>query len=103
MPRNTITLETAQSWAARWNEDQNALMGIKAFKIEGYNFKQILAQSGTVDVRTYIGINDEGNPTLMSVGVDARGNDMIDEDHLIYDFSEPCPNCCSAGNALING
>ena len=103
MDRNRITLEKAQEWASRWNSNLNVLVGVKAFKIKGYNFQQLLAQSETVDIRTYIGINDEGEPTLISVGVDAQGNDMIDENHHIYDFSEPCPKCCSAGNTLING
>lgn len=104
MPQNAITLEEAQAWAERWNNDLNALKGIKAFKIPGQNIKALMNQSGTVDIRAYIAVKDNNEPTVVVVGVDANGNDMIDpaRGFHIYDFAEPCPNCCNNRPSHIN-
>lgn len=101
---NRIELEVAQIWAERWNKNLNALKGIKAFKIQGVNVTAIMSQPGTVDIRVYMGIKDDGVPTLLVVGVDANGNDMIDAGKgcHIYDYSEPCPSSCSGMTSYIN-
>jgi len=104
MLQNTIALNVAQLWTERWNKNLNVLKGIKAFKILGSNVTSIMKQPGTVDVRVYMGIKDDGKPTLIIVGVDAKGDDMIDPDngYHIYDFSEPCPSNCNNAPSHIN-
>ena len=39
-------------------------------------FEKILAQPGAVGIRYYYAQNDDGTPTLVLVGVDAKGQDM---------------------------
>lgn len=104
MPLNTIALEVAQLWAERWNQNLNILKGIKSFRILGSNVTSIMSQPGTVDIRVYMGIKDDNKPTLIVVGVDANGNDMIDPEkgYHIYDYTEPCPTCCNNAPSHIN-
>jgi len=103
MPKNVITLETAQAWADRFNKDRAIMTGVKAFTIPGSNVREVMVE-GVIDVRAYFGINDESEATLMIVGVDKDGNDLIDEGHgfYIYDFSRPCPNSCNKKEPFIN-
>jgi hypothetical protein len=103
MPENVITLELAQAWARRFNANPNILLGIKAFTIPGSNIRNVMAP-GVVDTRTYFGINDEGSPVLMMVGVDENGNDMIDDKNglYVYDFTKPCPPNCNLISPFIN-
>jgi hypothetical protein len=104
MALNTITLEVAQLWAERWNKNPDVLKGIKAFKILGSNVTSIMKQPGIVDIRAYMGIRDDGTPTLIIVGVDAKGDDVIDPEkgHHVYDYTEPCPPCCNGASTHIN-
>lgn len=104
---NTITLETAQEWAARWKRQQgkyNEYNQLKAFWIPGIDFTQVMEETGVQDVRAYIGIDENEVEKLMIVGVDEEGNDMIDEGKgwYIYDFSEPCPNKCNTKEPFIS-
>jgi hypothetical protein len=39
--------------------------------------EQILAQPGCVGMRFYYGYNNEGQKTLVYVGLDANGNDLV--------------------------
>ncbi|HET6253035.1 MAG TPA: hypothetical protein VFE32_03140 [Puia sp.] len=38
---------------------------------------QILAQPGCAGMRFYYGLNEEGQKTLVYVGIDAEGNDLV--------------------------
>jgi len=109
--QDTIPLEQAQEWSSRWKEGGAKFLVnnvLKAFLIPGVDLKEVLAEEGVQDVRTYFGVDREGQPHLMVVGVDENGNDMIDEDKLvneqngwhIYDFSLPCPTTCDVRSPL---
>ena len=53
----------------------------------------------------YVGIDPEsGLQKLMLVGVDAKGDDMIDaqKGYDIYDFTQPCPDKCDVKSPLFN-
>lgn len=97
---NTITLETAQSWAKNWRATPAAT--VKAHLIPHVDIKQLMAEENVVDVRAYIGIDDNGENKLMLVGVDANGNDLIDDakGQYIYDFTKPCPTTCNITSPL---
>jgi len=104
---NTITLETAQDWAARWKRQEgsyNKHAQLKAFWIPGIDFTQVMAETGVENVRAYIGVDENEVEKLMIVGVDEEGNDMIDDEKgwYIYDFSEPCPNKCNMKAPFIS-
>ena len=107
MAKDTITLETAQQWAANWKEKGATYLSenqLKAFWIPGVDLTEVLAEEGVVDARTYLGIDENNVPHAMIVGVDADGNDMIDDSKgwYIYDFSEPCPSTCNKKEPFIS-
>lgn len=102
MKQNTITLETAQRWAENWNTAEDPIGNVKAFNIPGYNAKEIVKEPNVVNIRAYMGINDDGVPTLIMVGVDVNGDDLIGVNNLIYDFTTPCPTMCNKKAPFIN-
>lgn len=59
---------------------------------------ELLAQPGCVGLRYYKGRNKAGEDSMILVGVDAKGNDMVDG--MLLDGILPCPPFCSDGNAL---
>jgi len=61
-------------------------------------FDKILAQPGTVGIRYYYAAKDDGTPTLVLVGVDSTGNDLVQG--VIGEVTFPCPPYCSVTNAL---
>lgn len=102
MATNTITLETAQTWAAAWQS--NPANKTKAFLIPKEDITQLFEYDGVCDVRTYFGMDENGNQKLMIVGVDRYGNDLIDEslNRFIYDFALKCPDVCDTRSPLFN-
>jgi hypothetical protein len=51
-------------------------------EIRGYHLgrniiDQILAQPGCAGMRFYYGLNEDGQKTLVYVGIDAEGNDLV--------------------------
>ena len=99
--QNTIPVATAAIWTARWRAS-NRELPVNGFLIPGADLTEVLAERGVVNVRTYMGIDDEGQYHLLIVGVDAAGNDMVDEDlgQYVYDFTSPCPPMCGAPSVL---
>jgi hypothetical protein len=59
---------------------------------------KILTQSGCSGIRIYYAKKDDGEPTIVLVGVDADGNDM--ENGYIAEEMRPCPPYCSATGIL---
>jgi hypothetical protein len=61
-------------------------------------FDRILSQSGCSGIRFYYAKKDNGEHTIVLVGVDASGNDM--ENGYIAEESRPCPPYCGAPGTL---
>lgn len=97
---NTISLSKAQGWASTWRA--NPANTVKAHLIPEADITQLYAKPDVVDVRAYMGIDENGTQKLMLVGVDANGDDLIDskKGHFIYDFTTPCPTMCSVRSPL---
>ena len=102
MATNTITLATAQIWAAKWQADP--AHKIKAFLIPKEDISQLFEYEGVCDVRTYMGVDETGIHKLIIVGVDIDGNDLINpaRNQFIYDFTRPCPEDCDTRSPLFN-
>jgi hypothetical protein len=100
MAQDVITLTQAQTWAANWRK--NPANTTKAFLIPEVDFTQIIAAGKAVNVRAYLGIDDNNENKLMLVGVDVNGNDLIDDKngYYIYDFTESCPTVCDVNSPL---
>ena len=101
MAQNTITLEQAQKWAQNWIN--NPSKDIRAFLIPEIDLSQVMQEKNTVNVRAYLGIDDEGNCKLMIVGVDSNDKDLIDDTNgqFIYDFTQGCPSLCDVNSPLF--
>lgn len=97
----TITLDEAKDWATSWRTNPPKDLA-KGHLISGEALSELLATDGVVDVRAYMGVDNTGTQKLMFVGVDADGNDLIDDNHLIYDQTKPCPDKCDTSSALYN-
>ena len=65
------------------------------------SLSELLATEGVVDVRAYMGVDETGTQKLMFVGVDADGKDLIDDNHFIYDKTQPCPAKCDPSSVLF--
>ena len=102
MSQNTITLAQAQQWAKNWRDNPNP--SVIALLIPEVDLTQVIAEKETVNVRTYLGIDDENNCKLMIVGVDESGNDLIDDakGQYIYDMSSACKPDCDVNSPLFN-
>lgn len=101
MPDYTITLDEAKDWTTSWRTNPPKDLA-KGHLIPGDALRELLAADGVVDVRAYMGVDSTGTQKLMFVGVDANGNDMIDNNNLIYDNTEPCPKNCDPTSPLYN-
>ena len=55
-------------------------------------FDKILSQKGVIGIRYYYAKTDDGNPTIVMVGVDSLGKDMTKA--AIAETSVPCPPYC---------
>ncbi len=61
-------------------------------------FDKILAQPGVIGIRYYYAQMDDGSPTLVLVGVDAKGQDI--QTGLIMERMSPCPPYCDVVSEL---
>ena len=56
-------------------------------------------QPGSVGIRIYYGIDDEGANQLVLTGVDSNGDDMYNG--VLGDLSAPCPTECDNRNSPL--
>lgn len=92
-----ITLPEAAEQARRQRSRRPSEVGdIGAFNAKAV--RALLDQPGCVGMRYYRGRNAKGERSLVLVGVDAEGNDMVDG--VVLDDIYPCPPYCSDDNAL---
>lgn len=61
------------------------------------NIEAILAQSGCMGIRMYFAQEADGGETVVLVGADSAGNDML---NVIVEVGHRCPDNCSSANAL---
>ncbi len=63
--------------------------------------ERLLQQEGCVAMRYYYAQNEDGKPTLVLVGVDKEGHDMLSG--VLLDLSWPCPPICDGPHPLNRG
>jgi hypothetical protein len=95
--KHAISLKQAAAMTARHRKT------IKAGEVKGLYYgraalEQLLKQKGCVGLRAYLGKKDGNKPTLVLVGVDAAGQDLVTG--VILEFGHPCPPYCSSPNSL---
>ena len=86
-----VPLSQAQNWASAWQEAYS----IKAFLFKVSNIDLLAGEEGFKSIRIYGGLDAIGNVTMIIVGVDAEGNDIIDENstdpNILMNIVHTCP------------
>jgi len=91
-----ISLPQAIQWTTNFRStNANA---VKAHFFGEVIINQILSQPGCIGLRLYNAIDDNNEPKILLVGVDANGDDMTND--TIADFSAPCPSQCGLNTVL---
>ena len=95
--RHEVSLKAASEFtrAYRHGRDRPKVLG-GSFSRD--IFERILAQRGCKGIRYYYGKDAHGEPVLVLVGTDAKGNDL--SEGVIGEVSYPCPPFCAAPNPL---
>lgn len=112
MPKetNTISLQTAQTWAKKWRKEEgtyNSHHELRAFLIPKEDLTELLAENADA-VRAYIGVDENDVEKLMIVGTKFNSETEVYEDMVpggelggnIYDFTKPCPPNCDEKSPL---
>lgn len=96
-----ITLEEALKWIKNWRTNLPQEPA-KAHLIQKQAFLDVMAPDDVVAVRAYMAIDDKGVQKVILVGVDANGQDLTDDNHILVDKSYPCPPDCGVESVLLN-
>lgn len=96
-----ITLEDATKWIKNWRTNLPKEPA-KAHLIQKQALLDVMAPADVVAVRAYMAIDDDGVQKVVLVGVDANGQDLIDDSHILVDKSYPCPPNCGVESQLLN-
>ncbi len=102
-----VPLAQAEAWTRRWRNtskdeawwEENLFHG---FTVPTAGVEAILAQEAP-SIRSYMAIDEAGAQHLLLVGVDAEGNDMLDEEagQGMYNLISPCPQDCDYDSPLL--
>lgn len=96
-----ISKDDARKYTKRYRDRQKkgeALPPLPAVAFHRDAYDRILSQPGCVALRSYPALTEEGEITVVMVGVDAAGNDLVDGE--LAQQGELCPPFCSNPNAL---
>ena len=97
--RHVVNVDDAAQWTANFRKDAPSSPLLAGYM--GKNiFEKILKQDNCVGIRIYNAKHENGNPVLVLVGVDEKGNDItagtVGEDII------PCPPYCSGGGGPVS-
>lgn len=100
-----IPIANASAYTLSWQRNTPIM---KAFLFHRSELDCVLNETekeeSTVAVRFYMGINNEGLPEMIVVGVDDNGEDIYnakETDSRIYNFALPCPSVCDDGSGEL--
>lgn len=88
--RHRISLDKAVTFVARAREEK--LLPVKGWLVGREIITEILAQPGAAGLRAYLGVGDDGVPTLVYMAVDDQGGDMYRG--VLAEYVWPCPPDC---------
>ena len=100
--QDTISLYKFNKWVNAWISDGASFTNTsltKSFRMPNMDLTETLAENPD-SVRFHLGLDKSVSPYvphLIIVGVDARGNDMLDysQGQYAYDVSVVCPTDCN--------
>ena len=93
-----VALDSAKKYIQNLKKDAMQ-MKIKGGMFYREVFDKMLSQKGVVGLRFYFAKTDEGNPTLVAVGVDSTGKDMAKS--IVAESIFPCPPYCDESSDLM--
>jgi hypothetical protein len=91
-----ITLREATEWTANYRNSDSGSVNAHFFGKD--HITSILNQTGCKGIRMYHGIDSDGNPCLILVGVDADEKDLYNG--YIAERGVSCPPYCGSGSPL---
>jgi len=94
---HVVTLDQAVKYIQNFKQNPVAPT-TKGGYFERNIFDKILGQGGVVGIRYYYAAKDDGTPTVILVGVDSTGSDMVQG--VVGEWSMPCPPFCGSTNQL---
>ena len=94
---HVVSLSDAQRYIQNFGNNPIAPPN-KAVYFERNIYDKILAQPGCVGIRQYFARVDEKNVTLVLVGVDAKGDDLING--IVGEGGWACPPYCGSDGKL---
>ncbi|MDD8017775.1 MAG: hypothetical protein PHP42_05340 [Bacteroidota bacterium] len=98
--RHEVPLDSARKFIK--NLDKDAMqMKTKGGMFNRDIFEKLLAQKGCTGIRYYYAKLDDGTPTLVLVGVDSTGSDMISATSAVAEQSYPCPPYCATQTSSL--
>ncbi|MBL7856294.1 MAG: hypothetical protein JNM57_01295 [Cyclobacteriaceae bacterium] len=97
-----IDYQVARKWVANYQAKEN---GGNVAHFFGYEIiKDILALEGSMGIRMYYALDDQGQRQIILVGVDENGENITPSENgrkagegVVVDASYPCPSYCSGG------
>lgn len=101
-----VPLDVANMWAARWQGfvayfnkscPPDKPYFPKAYLLHRKEIEKLLSEPNVENIRVYFGMDDQLNNHLMMVGVDAKGNDILNN---VYNLALPCPPFCGGIGGL---
>ena len=92
------TKQDAARYARRYRNEWKNDRPLPPIAFHRDAFDRILGQPGCVGLRAYPALTDAGEPTMVLVGIDEAGNDMVDG--ALAQYGLQCPPHCSDGNDL---
>jgi hypothetical protein len=94
---HTVSLTDARAYIQKYRSHPVAPAN-KGVYFDRNIYEKILAQPGCVGIRQYFAQKDDNAVTLVMVGVDVKGNDMIDG--TIGELAQICPPLCAPDTQL---
>ena len=82
-------------------ERRRRTAGVAGSAFKKSALERLLSQTGCAGARIYHGMQPDGQPCLVLVGLDERGEEMLDGELLERGY--PCPPFCPIGPSLGQG
>ena len=96
---HVITLDQAQTMTHAF-QNATQFQGLTvASMIDKDAYQLVMDQPGCVNIRTYFALNEAGTLTIVVVGVDASGADMMDG--VLLNRALNCPTTCFINSELM--
>ena len=96
-----VSKQAAKEFAKRYRDKARKKEKLPDMPPLGFHrsaYDRILSQPGCEAIRSYPALHEDGTATMVLVGVDAEGNDMVDG--ALMQISVTCPPYCSDPNEL---